>query len=41
MGGYFHMWSVHKNTNNKTSIAFFGLEFLLLVFVLSSHPGKF
>lgn len=41
MGGYFHMWSVHKNINIKTSIGFFGLEFLLLVFVLSSHPGKF
>lgn len=24
MSGYFHMWSDHKNTNNKTSIGFFG-----------------
>lgn len=26
MSGYFHIWSVHKNTNNKTSIGFFGLS---------------
>lgn len=30
-----------KISTIKTSIGFFGLEFLLLVFVLSSHPGKF